>query len=76
MGKPDSTLLQSLVQSDHSGFYVYNVDAGKVSKIPFQAGFVTAGGLVQVISGIKPGTKIIGSGISMLSLGQKVKVRQ
>jgi membrane fusion protein (multidrug efflux system) len=65
---------QKLVQTDSAGFYVYGVDDKKIVKISFDAGTVSKDGLIEVVSGIKPNTLIIGSDITALSLGQTVKV--
>ena len=68
-------VLQTLVQSDEQGFYVYVVASGKVAKQYIQLGNITQKGYIEVKSGISATTPMIVSDASALSVGQNVKVK-
>lgn len=65
---------QILVHTDTQGFYVYSVATGKVIKLYFTPGNITAKGMVVVQKGIAAGRQMIVSDVSHLAVGQRVRV--
>lgn len=72
----DTALLavpQNKVLTDALGFYIYSVKHGKIVKLYFNPGAVTAEGMIPIVSGLSPGVLTIVSDTRALTAGEPVK---
>ena len=70
---------QSALQSNGESAYVYAIEDGRLVRKPVQAGIVGSDGdatLVEIVSGLAPGARIVRSNLGKLPAGASVRVLQ
>ena len=65
---------ESAVQASEQGFVTYVVKDGTASLRPIQQGLRTGTGLVEILSGLKPGETVVTEGSDRLADGIPVEV--
>jgi multidrug efflux system membrane fusion protein len=65
---------ESAIQASERGFVTYVVEQGKVALRPIQLGLRTGTGIVEILSGLKPGETVVTEGSDRLADGIAVEV--
>jgi len=65
---------ESAIQASEQGFVTYVVAQGKVELRPIQLGLRTGTGIVEILSGVKPGETVVTEGSDRLANGIPVEV--
>jgi multidrug efflux system membrane fusion protein len=65
---------ESAVQASERGFVTYVVEKGKAVLRPIQLGLRTGTGIVEIVSGLKPGESVVTEGSDRLADGLPVEV--
>ncbi|HSP14366.1 MAG TPA: efflux RND transporter periplasmic adaptor subunit [Thermoanaerobaculia bacterium] len=64
---------ESAIQASDRGFVVYVVDGGKARQRPVKIGLRSEGGTVEIVSGLRPGERIVTEGSDRLADGIEVE---
>jgi RND family efflux transporter MFP subunit len=64
---------EGAIQASERGFVVYAVSGGKASLRPVQIGLRTGDGIVEILSGVKPGDSVVIEGSDRLADGVSVE---
>jgi len=64
---------ESAVQASERGFVTYVIEGGKARQRPVQIGMRTGDGLVEILSGLKPGETVVSEGSDRLADGIAVQ---
>jgi multidrug efflux system membrane fusion protein len=65
---------EGAIQASEQGFVTYVVESGKARVRPIQQGLRTGSGLVEILSGLKPGETVVTEGSDRLGDGIPVEV--
>jgi multidrug efflux system membrane fusion protein len=65
---------ESAIQASEQGFVIYVVEQGKARLRPIQLGLRTGTGIVEILSGLKPGQAVVTEGSDRLADGIPVEV--
>jgi len=65
---------EGAIQASERGFVTYVVEGGKAHLRPIQQGLRTGSGLVEILSGLKPGETVVTEGSDRLADGIPVEV--
>jgi multidrug efflux system membrane fusion protein len=65
---------ESAIQASEQGFVTYIVEGGKARLRPIQQGLRTGNGVVEILSGLKPGETVVTEGSDRLADGLPVDV--
>ena len=65
---------EGAIQASEQGFVTYVVDGGKARMRPIQQGLRTGSGLVEILSGLKPGETVVTEGSDRLADGIPVEI--
>ena len=65
---------ESAIQASEQGFVTYVVEGGQARVRPIQLGLRTGTGIVEILSGLKPGETVVTQGSDRLDDGIPVEV--
>jgi multidrug efflux system membrane fusion protein len=65
---------EGAIQASEQGFVTYVVEGGKARMRPIQQGLRTGSGLVEILSGLKPGETVVTEGSDRLADGIPVEI--
>ena len=65
---------ESAIQASEQGFVTYVVEGGAARRRPIQLGLRTGTGIVEILSGLKPGETVVTEGSDRLGDGIPVEV--
>jgi multidrug efflux system membrane fusion protein len=67
---------EGAIQASEKGFVTYAVEGGKARLRPVEIGLRTANGIVEIVSGVKPGDIVVIEGSDRLADGVTIQVAQ